>query len=79
MQLVIRYFAIFREATGVSREVVESSAGNAQELFREAMARHPGLAHEPAALVAINDAMAGWDATLKDDDEVLFFPPVAGG
>jgi molybdopterin converting factor small subunit len=29
--------------------------------------------------VAINDEMAGWEALLQDGDEVLFFPPVAGG
>jgi molybdopterin converting factor small subunit len=30
-------------------------------------------------MVAINDEMSDWNATLGDDDEVLFFPPVAGG
>ena len=29
--------------------------------------------------VAINDAMAEWDAPLCDGDTVLLFPPVAGG
>jgi molybdopterin converting factor small subunit len=29
--------------------------------------------------VAINDEMSGWDAPLADGDQVLFFPPVAGG
>jgi len=41
--------------------------------------KHPGLKTEAAALVAINDEMAGWETPLTDGDEVLFFPPVAGG
>jgi molybdopterin synthase sulfur carrier subunit len=30
-------------------------------------------------MVAINDEMSDWNAALTDGDEVLFFPPVAGG
>jgi molybdopterin converting factor small subunit len=30
-------------------------------------------------MVAVNDEMASWDSSLSDGDEVLFFPPVAGG
>jgi molybdopterin converting factor small subunit len=29
--------------------------------------------------VAINDELADWNVTLTAGDEVLFFPPVAGG
>jgi molybdopterin converting factor small subunit len=29
--------------------------------------------------VAINGRLAGWDAALGAGDEILFFPPVAGG
>jgi molybdopterin converting factor small subunit len=29
--------------------------------------------------VAINDELADWNVGLTNDDEVLFFPPVAGG
>jgi len=29
--------------------------------------------------VAINDELAPWDVRLSAGDEVLFFPPVAGG
>jgi len=79
MQVTVHYFAVFREATGAASETLETQAGTTAELFRECMERHAGLAHEPAALVAINDEMAGWDAPIKPGDEVLFFPPVAGG
>lgn len=79
MKLTVCYFAAFREAVGLERETLDSQAGTPRELFVEAMQRHAALEHEPAALVAINDAMAGWEDRLNEGDEVLFFPPVAGG
>ena len=75
----VRFFASFREAAGVELETVNTSANSAGELFTEMTRRFEGLSHEPAALVAINDEMTNWQAVLKDGDEVLFFPPVAGG
>jgi len=41
--------------------------------------KHESLQAEAAALVAINDEMCDWETVLNDGDEVLFFPPVAGG
>jgi molybdopterin converting factor small subunit len=79
MRVRVRYFAIFREAAGVEAELVETGAADTTGLFAEMTARHAGLHEEPAALVAINDEMAGWDSPIRDGDEVLFFPPVAGG
>ena len=75
----IRYFAAFREAAGTEYEQVQTSAVSPSELFGECAARHDRLQKFSAALVAINDDMCDWNAVLKDGDEVLFFPPVAGG
>lgn len=75
----VRFFAAFREAAGVELETVHTCAASAGELFSEMARKFQGLGHEPAALVAINDEMSGWDTVLQDGDEVLFFPPVAGG
>ena len=79
MQVTIHYFAVFRELAGTSEETVDTAAKSVRELFSQAMERHSGLTHEPAALVAINDEMADWSAPLSEGDQVLFFPPVAGG
>ena len=78
-RLSVRYFAAFRDATGIDREEVRSAAGTPGELFGECAARFERLHSHSAALVAINDEMCDWDAPLSDGDEVLFFPPVAGG
>jgi molybdopterin converting factor subunit 1 len=77
--IVIKWFAAYREATGVATETVQTDAASAAELFAEMQRQHPALASFNAALLAINDEMADWNRTLRDGDEVLFFPPVAGG
>jgi len=79
VRLRVRYFAAFREAAGLEAETVESGVSSPAGLFDECRARHPGLQRYGASLVAVNDQMADWDAALQDGDEVLFFPPVAGG
>jgi len=77
--ITVRYFAAYREETGIATEVVNTSAGTPAELFAECSAKHAGLQSYSAALVAINDEMSDWNASLREGDEVLFFPPVAGG
>lgn len=79
MKNTARYFALFRDQAGVDSETVEWAGGTTADLFSLLTHKHPALKAEAAALVAVNDEMSGWDATLKDGDEVLFFPPVAGG
>jgi len=74
-----RYFALFREQAGCGSENIEWDGGTAADLFQLLCGRHPALRSEAAALVAVNDEMANWESVLMDGDEVLFFPPVAGG
>lgn len=78
-RFTVRYFAAFREAAGLETETVESSASSPSELFAECQRRHPELERFSASLVAINDEMADWQSDLAEGDEILFFPPVAGG
>jgi len=75
----IKWFAAYRDATGVGEEQVETTATTAADLFAEMKASHTGLSDYTRALVAINDEMVSWDTPLAGNDEVLFFPPVAGG
>ena len=75
----IRFFAAFREATGTETEQVNSAAETPAALFAECSSRYDALQSYSSAMVAINDEMSDWDSVLQDGDEVLFFPPVAGG
>ncbi|MEM1412638.1 MAG: MoaD/ThiS family protein [Pseudomonadota bacterium] len=75
----VRYFAAFRDAAGVSDERVSTPASTLEELFEERLGAHAGLHRAAAAKVAVNDKLVNWSAGFDDGDEVLFFPPVAGG
>ena len=79
MKNTVRYFALFREQAGRDSETIDWQGGTAAELFRLVADRHAKLNIQAAALVAINDEMAGWEVVLQEGDEVLLFPPVAGG
>ena len=79
MKTRVRYFALFREQTGCESETIEWQGGTAAELFGVVAKKHSHLKAEAASLVAINDEMSSWETSLTDDDEILFFPPVAGG
>ncbi len=75
----VRFFAIFREQTGVDTHGLETASTTVADLFKEMADIFPDLKSEAAAMVAINDSMSEWDREICDGDEVLFFPPVAGG
>jgi len=79
MKVLVRYFALFREQAGCACETVDWSGGTAADLFQMMAEKHPDLQNQAAALVAINDEMSAWETALNEADEVLFFPPVAGG
>lgn len=78
-QVKVRFFAAFREAAGVETVNTQSATGTVGELFAELAQTYTGLQHESASLVAVNDQMVSWDSPFEQHDEVLFFPPVAGG
>lgn len=74
-----QYFAVFRERAGRERESLDTGARTAAELFTEVAARHGFADARDRCKVAINGRLASWDAALSAGDQVLFFPPVAGG
>ena len=79
MNVIVRYFAAFREATGLETEKVDTRAGTTGELFAERQEQHSGLQRYSASPPQINDETAQWDSAITEGDEILFFPPVAGG
>ena len=74
-----QYFAVFRDRAGCESEAMNTSSQTAAELYDEIASRHGFADERERCKVAINGSLAGWDAKLASGDEVLFFPPVAGG
>ena len=83
MQIEIRFFASLREALGLSSLSWQTEAVTVGALRDELIARGGAwaevLARGRAVRAALDQAMVGDDAALRDGAEVAFFPPVTGG
>jgi molybdopterin synthase sulfur carrier subunit len=81
----IKYFARLSEALNVKSEEVEFSEeiNTVESLIQTLIARgEPWISEfsiENKILVAVNQELSNRQATLKQGDEVAFFPPVTGG
>ena len=73
----VQHFGPLREARGRASEAVATRAATPRELYDELGL---GAAYPQGALrVAVNDALAAWDAPLDDGDRVVFLAPSSGG
>ena len=77
--LRIQYFALLREQRGVNAEELTTAAATPVELYDELRARHGFTLPADRVRAAVNGEFVAADAVLRDRDEVVFIPPVAGG
>lgn len=75
----IQYFALLREQRGLASESLETACADAAALYRELATRHGFTLPVDRLRVAINGTFAPWPAPIKNGDEIVFIPPVAGG
>lgn len=77
MSIKVKFFARLREEIGVSEREIPFQAGmSMRDVWRQAAAK---VEMPEAVLVAVNMEYARGAITLKDGDEVAFFPAVTGG
>lgn len=77
MSIKVKYFASLSESVGRSESDLEfTQAITVKEVWRQTTSGKPMLDN---LLAAVNMEYAELDATVKDGDEVAFFPPVTGG
>jgi len=79
IHVTARSFPASRERPARHRETLSTDARTAAELYAELSRKHGFADSMTRCKVAINDELAPWDVRLSAGDEVLFFPPVAGG
>jgi len=79
MKLKVRYYAAFREAAGMGEEIVDTSALNGTELYKELRNKYQFGLEEHQLKMAINDQYQDLNYLFKENDLVVFIPPVAGG
>ena len=79
----ILYFAWVRERIGTAKESVETDAETVADLVKELSERDPRYALTFSDLsslrVAVDHELQDFDASLKNVQEVAFFPPMTGG
>ena len=81
MKVRVKFFAILRERAGTAEAVKEMADGSSvADLWRDLQKDYPKL-DVPGIrmLYAVNQNYVGVDQALKDQDEVVFIPPVSGG
>jgi molybdopterin converting factor subunit 1 len=81
MKVRIKFFAILRERAGASEVAKEIAEGSTVgDLWRQLQKDHPKLDVPGIRLLyAVNQNYVSPDQKLKDNDEVVFLPPVSGG
>ena len=79
IKLHIRYYALLREQAGKSEETLETLATTPAAVLDELAKRYPFSLNATQLKVAINAEFRDWQTTLRDGDQLVFIPPVAGG
>ena len=75
----LQYYALLREQAGRQSESVDTAAATPAALYAELAKRHGFRLPASQLRVAVNAAFSDWERELRDGDEVVFIPPVAGG
>ena len=75
----VQYFAVLKDLTGKTEEVISTSANLASDLFEEICAHYHLKMPTNQLRVAVNDDFCEWDYSLKEGDKIVFIPPVSGG
>jgi len=81
MKVKVKLFAILRERAGAAEVSKEISDGcTIADLWRQLQKDYPKLDVPGIRLLyAVNQNYVGLDYVLREQDEVVFIPPVSGG
>ena len=83
--MVIKYFSWIKEHIGKSEEhiVLPNHITNVDQLinYLNQMDKKYHLIFEKKGIIkiAVNKTYSSFDASISNDDEIAFFPPVTGG
>lgn len=76
----VKYFASLREAAGRDEEFVDlEKAETGGALYLRLKNQYGFSLHGNMVRVAVNETFVPAETVLRDADEVVFIPPVAGG
>ena len=79
MKVRLLYFASLADRAGAPTRRARRPLRRRSDLYAEVARAHAFAFSSERVRVAVNGALAGWDRSLADGDEVVFLPPVSGG
>ena len=81
MRVRLLFFAVLRDITGKSETEVSLAEGTrAADVWSSLRREHAALAsYSKPPMIAVNENYATPETVLRDGDELVFIPPVAGG
>jgi molybdopterin converting factor subunit 1 len=79
MQIKIIYFAALRDCVSKEEEVHETKSQTPEDLFSELNEKYSFPVQRKSLKVAVNQSFESFDYSLKENDVVVFIPPMAGG
>lgn len=77
--LHLKYFALLKEERGLNSETIQADFVTAEELYEHLKQQHGFRMSTRLLRVSVNNKFVHWQTHLKDGDEIVFIPPVAGG
>lgn len=78
-QINVNYFALLRDLANKSSETISTQAKTTADLYEELKKKYDFPLSQCKLKVAVNDEFTNFDYELKNQDKVVFIPPVAGG
>lgn len=81
MKIRLLFFAVLRDITGRSEDVIELPDGTlAGDVWQRLREEHGALRdYVQPPMIAVNESYVSAGQLLRDGDELAFIPPVAGG
>jgi molybdopterin converting factor subunit 1 len=81
MSIRVLFFASLADTVGMKETAIDAAtAADAGSVFNLFVGQFPALeSHRSSVMIAINAEFARPGASVKDGDEIAFFPPVSGG
>ncbi len=79
MKVNVQYFAMLKESVGKSEELVEINPMPILDFYDHLNAKYQFKLNEKDIRFAVNDHFVDSDYLLKENDDIVFIPPVGGG
>ena len=79
MKIKIKYFAMMRETRKLSEEIIDTHEKTVGHLYDELNKEHHFPLKKENVKPAVNEHYVSFNHVLKENDTVVFIPPVSGG